>query len=151
MRRMFTMLALGALFVAGCGDDAAAPDADETPPGATETTADDGVGSVSFAGVQDGDTVTSPVRVDMNAEGIEIEPAGEVRPNAGHFHVMVDTDCVEPGETIPDDAQHLHFGDGSTSAELELEPGQHSLCLQVADGEHTAMDLTDEITVTVEG
>ncbi|WP_114594048.1 DUF4399 domain-containing protein [Euzebya pacifica] len=40
--------------------------------------------------------------------------------------------------------------DGSTSAELELEPGEHTLCLQDGDGEHTALDLTDEITVTVE-
>lgn len=53
------------------------------------------------------------------------------------------------GKTIPKDDQHQHFGDGSTEAELELEPGEHTLCLQFADGAHVATGLTDEVTVTV--
>lgn len=108
-------------------------------------------GGVSFAEPQDGETVSSPVRVVMQSEEITIEEAGEVREGAGHFHIMVDVGCVEPGETIPADSeQHLHFGDGSTEATVELDPGEHTLCLQVGDGAHTALDATDEITITVE-
>lgn len=110
----------------------------------------DGGESVSFAEPSDGDSVGSPVAVQMEAGDFEIEEAGEVSEGAGHFHIMVDEPCVEAGETIPEDETHLHFGDASTEAEIELEPGEHDLCLQAGDGAHTALDVTDEITITVE-
>ncbi len=109
----------------------------------------DGNGGVSFAEPEDGQTVASPVQVRMQSEEIRIEEAGEVREGAGHFHIMVDTACVEPGETIPEDDQHLHFGDASTETTIDLDPGEHTLCLQVGNGRHTALDATDEITITV--
>ncbi|MGH2427676.1 MAG: DUF4399 domain-containing protein [Candidatus Limnocylindria bacterium] len=109
-----------------------------------------GTGGVSFAEPADGATVSSPVRLVMQSQEVTIEPAGEVQEGAGHFHVMVDVGCMEPGEVIPADDDHLHFGDGSTETSIELEPGEHTLCLQVGDGVHTALDATHEITVTVE-
>jgi hypothetical protein len=108
-----------------------------------------GGASVSITSPDDGATVESPFGVSMEAEGFTIEPAGEVREGAGHLHLMVDADCVAPGETIPEDANHLHFGDGATETELDLPPGEHTMCLQAGDGVHTALDLTDEITITV--
>ena len=63
---------------------------------------------------------------------------------------MVDTPCVTPGEVIPSDANHMHYGQGQTSTELELEAGEHTLCLQAGNGEHVALDLTDTISITVE-
>lgn len=109
-------------------------------------------GGVAFGGIADGDTVSSPVPVTFETTGdFQIIPAADGGGDgSGHMHVMVDTGCVAVGETIPDDDTHLHFGDGSTSTDLELEPGEHNLCLQAGDGEHTAMDVTDEITITVE-
>jgi len=83
------------------------------------------------------------------AEGVTIEESGEVTEGAGHYHVLVDTEPVEPGETIPSDDAHVHYGTGQTDGVLELEPGEHTLHLQVGDGEHTAMDLTDAVEVTV--
>ncbi|WP_254535074.1 DUF4399 domain-containing protein [Halomarina litorea] len=118
-------------------------------------TADGGVSlpenaSVAFVEPEDGATVTSPVQVEMQAEGFTVEPAGEVNENAGHFHVMVDAEAVPQGEVIPNDEQHIHFGDGSTTASLELEPGEHTLVLQPGNGAHEAYDVTDGITITVE-
>ncbi len=111
----------------------------------------DGTRGVSFVEPQDGATVSSPVRVVMQSEEITIEEAGEAREGAGHFHIMVDVGCVEPGETIPADSdQHLHFGDGSTETTIDLAPGEHTLCLQVGDGVHTALNATHDITITVE-
>jgi hypothetical protein len=107
--------------------------------------------SVSIASPEDGATVESPFTVSMEADGFAIEPAGEVRKDAGHFHLMVDANCVARGETIPEDANHLHLGDGSMETEVDLPPGQHTLCLQAGDGAHVALDLTDEITITVAG
>ena len=53
---------------------------------------------------------------------------------------------------IPDDPQHLHYGQGQTTVTLDLEPGEHTLRLQFADGLHTALEgeqYRDTITVVV--
>lgn len=106
--------------------------------------------AVLFQTPNDGDEVTSPVTVVMEAHGITIEPAtAGINENAGHFHIMVNVGCVAEGEVIPTDDSHRHYGMAQTEAELELEPGEHTLCLQVGDGEHVALPFTDTITVTV--
>jgi hypothetical protein len=110
-----------------------------------------GGASVSIATPEDGATVESPFTVTMEADGLTIEQAGQVREGAGHFHLMVDAGCVSPGQEIPEDESHLHFGDGSAQTELDLPAGEHTLCLQAGDGDHTGLGLTDEITITVVG
>lgn len=85
----------------------------------------------------------------MAAEGITIEEAGEVRVDAGYFHVIADDGCVEPGDAVPRDADHLHFGGGQVEGTVYLEPGSHERCLQAGDGAHIALDATDTVTVEV--
>ena len=107
---------------------------------------------VYFIEPKDGATVTSPVHVQMGAENFTVEPAGEVKAGAGHLHIMVDTDCMPVGQVIPKDETHLHYGKAQTEADLELTPGAHRLCLQAADGAHTALageSLTQVINITV--
>ncbi len=109
--------------------------------------------SVAFFDPLDGTTVSSPVEVTMTATGLIVEPSGEVNDDAGHFHILVDTDFITAGEIIPTDEKHLHYGQGQTSVSLELEPGEHTLRLQFADGLHTALDgdqYRDTITIVVE-
>ncbi|GAB4513525.1 MAG: hypothetical protein OHK0046_14310 [Anaerolineae bacterium] len=107
---------------------------------------------VHFISPEDGATVPTTFTVEMGAEGLTVEPAtGEVVEGAGHFHLLINTDFVPVGEVIPADEQHIHFGDGATVTELTLEPGEYVLRLQFADGTHTALNYTDEITITVEG
>ena len=43
----------------------------------------------------------------------------------------------------------MHFGGGQTDGVIYLEPGTHELCLQVGDGVHLALDITDQATVEV--
>jgi hypothetical protein len=108
---------------------------------------------VYFVEPADGATVSGPVNVKLAAENFTIEPAGEVKAGAGHLHIMVDTDCVAPGVIVPKDDTHLHYGQGQLEATLELAPGRHTLCLQAADGAHTALSedgLTQVINITVE-
>ena len=91
--------------------------------------------------------------VKMGAKGVAVEPTGEVNADAGHMHILVDTDFIPAGNVIPTDEQHLHFGDGSVEAELSLSSGEHTLGLQFADGAHTALDgeqFQDTIVVFVE-
>jgi len=132
--RLFTALLLPTL-LAAC-----TPAADTAP-------------RVFFTSPADGATVSSPVHVTLSAENFTVEPAGEVKTNAGHLHIMVDTDCLAPGVIIPKDDQHLHYGQAQIEADLELTPGSHTLCLQAADGLHTALPgagLSQTITVVVE-
>jgi formylglycine-generating enzyme required for sulfatase activity len=107
---------------------------------------------VRFVSPQNEATVPTTFEVEMAAQGITIEPAGEIHDNAGHFHILIDTDFVPAGELVPFDDNHLHFGQGQMTTTLELEPGVHTLRLQVANGAHQALDgpqYQDEITVTV--
>lgn len=110
--------------------------------------------SVRFVAPTDGETVSSTFTVVMAASGIQIEPAGDIHDAAGHFHILVDKDWVPAGEVIPLETEgYLHFGKAQTQAELTLEPGEHTLRLQVANGAHQALEGDEyraEITVTVE-
>ena len=68
---------------------------------------------------------------------------------------MIDTHCIDPGEMTPypPDGDHHHFLLGSTATEIELSPGEHILCFQAGDGEHTALpgdSMTDVVAITVE-
>jgi hypothetical protein len=108
--------------------------------------------AVRFVTPLDGATVPAKFAVTMAATGLTVEPAGEIKNGAGHFHILVDTDFVEAGEVIINDTQHLHYGKGQYTTTLELPPGQHVLRLQFANGAHIALPgpaYRDEITVTV--
>lgn len=131
------------LLAAACGDT------DDTADEPTSTEAPAGP-SVAFAGPSNGTSVTNPVQMKFSTVGFELEPAGEVSEGHGHLHVMVDVPCIAPGQPIPKDAQHVHFGKGQTEGAIDLAAGKHTLCLQAGDGAHMALDLTDEITVTVD-
>ena len=109
--------------------------------------------SVAFFDPLDGATVSSPLEVVMAATGLVVEPSGDINEGAGHFHILVDTDFIPAGQIIPTDEKHLHYGKGQTAIALELEPGEHTLRLQFADGAHTALEgdqYRDTITVVVE-
>lgn len=150
--RLLLMAALVATVACGPADEEVTEEVTEDagdPAGTSETGYEDA--EVSFESPSDGATVGSPVTLVMAASGVSLEPGGEVNPGAGHLHVMIDTECVPPGETVPSDESHVHFGaEPLTEREIELEPGEHTLCLQLGDGVHTATDVTETITITVE-
>ncbi|MCC6453450.1 MAG: DUF4399 domain-containing protein [Caldilineaceae bacterium] len=86
-----------------------------------------------------GATVPVTFTVVMAASGINVEPAGPVNENAGHFHLLIDEPFVAAGEIIPADDTHLHFGKAQLTTTLTLEPGSYLLRLQLADGTHHAL------------
>ena len=140
--RILLAAAALALVAAACGDT----DAPDDAAGAPEASGP----AVAFASPEDGAEVANPVAVEFTTNEFTLEPAGEVHEHAGHLHVMVDVPCVEPGQAIPRDANHIHFGKGQTEGKIDLAAGEHTLCLQAGDGAHVALDLTDEIHVTVD-
>ena len=109
-----------------------------------------------FVAPEDGDTVSSPFTVELDVENFELAEAGDPVVGEGHLHVLVDMGCLEEGELIPgpsDDAEaegYWHLGDGSTEREIDLEPGDYELCVQIGDGPHTSFGEGELIEVTVE-
>lgn len=107
---------------------------------------------VFFGNLKDGQTVTSPFKVDMGVEAMSVDTAnGIIKPASGHHHILINIDSIPMGEVIKKDSLHLHFGNAQTSAEVKLPPGKHSLTLQFADALHRSYGgrLTSKITVDV--
>jgi len=128
--RVWSIAMVAALLLVACGDD-------------------DPAASVAFAEPAAGATVHGSVPLAMTADGITIEEAGEARDGAGHFHVIADAGCLAAGTAIGKDADHIHVGAGQSEGAIYLDPGEHGLCLHVGDGVHSALDVTDTVSVTV--
>ena len=84
---------------------------------------------------KDGDTVTSPFKVQFGLSGMGVAPAGVDKPNTGHHHLIVDATLSpdELKEPIASDAKHIHFGGGQTETMVTLPPGRHTLQLVLGD------------------
>lgn len=107
---------------------------------------------VFFVNLKDGQTVTSPFKVEMGVQGLSVDTAnGILKPASGHHHILVDIDSVAREIVIPKDSVHLHFGNAQTSTEVHLPPGKHSLTLQFADALHRSYGsrLTSKVTLNV--
>jgi Domain of unknown function (DUF4399) len=130
----------------------AATTAAETPAAMPRTPSPVGA-RVFFITPADGATVSSPVHIEFGIQGMSVVPAGDTTPNSGHHHLLVDADLPDPGLPIPKDEHHIHFGDGSTSTDLQLSPGEHTLRLLLGDHLHIPHDppvVSDPITIVVQ-
>jgi hypothetical protein len=161
-----SLIILG-LLIAACGGETGTPDADraapgvagavieapaEAPPPALRTAAPDGA-RVFFITPADGDTVSGPFTVEFGIEGMQVVRAGDDTPDSGHHHLLVDAELPDLGLPVPADSNHIHFGDASTSTELDLPAGQHTLQLLLGDHLHIPHDppvVSERITITVE-
>ncbi len=111
-----------------------APPPAEAPPvaAAAPTVA----GRVFFVEPADGAKVKSPVHVKFGIEGMTVAPAGTPDLNTGHHHIIIDGAVIPAGSVVPKDDTHQHFGKGQTETDVVLTPGEHTLTLQLADGNH---------------
>jgi hypothetical protein len=148
----------------GCGQQDAAPEVEETSaaeveqavteqPAALPRSASAESARLFFITPADGETVSSPVAVEFGLEGMDVVAAGVNEAHTGHHHILVDTGLPDLGLPIPADANHIHFGDASTSTELTLEPGEHTLQLLLGDHLHIPHDppvMSETITIMVE-
>lgn len=107
---------------------------------------------VYFKNLKNGQTVKSPVKVEMGVDGLKLDTAGAIVAGTGHHHLLIDAgDSIPMGQVVPKDSTHLHFGKAQSSAEVKLAPGKHMLTLQFADGIHRSYggQLATTISVTV--
>ncbi len=110
-------------------------------------------GAVVITEPATGSTVSSPTRVCMAVDGVEVQPAKKgVNPGKGHHHLLVDVDLPSDlSKGIGKDANHVHMGDGSTCKELKLSSGKHVIRTLFADGKHVPFNpaVTSTVIVTV--
>lgn len=130
------------------------------PAMAGDTPAPEGA-AVYVANLEDGATVSSPVKVVFGLRGMGVAPAGTEKENTGHHHVLIDRPPLGEGPDgadelnygLPADDHHVHFGGGQTEVMLDLAPGEHTLQLVLGDQNHVPHDppvVSDVITITVE-
>lgn len=159
--RSSLLLSLTFLFACAGSEPASTPPAEappttSTPPAAEAPAAEPPAveappegAAIKFVEPADGATVTSPVKVVMGVDGMQVQPAGALASGTGHHHIIVDGEAPAVGEVVPKDATHIHFGDGSTETSLELSPGEHTLTLQFADGMHRSYGPALSATIKV--
>ena len=111
---------------------------------------------IFFVEPKNGASVKSPVKLKFGIENYTIAavPDGTpatARPGVGHYHVGVDTGCLEPAKTIVKGTPSwIHFGKGDSEIDMQLTPGKHKLALQLGDDLHnTVKGLCSTITVNV--
>ncbi|MEO6925192.1 MAG: DUF4399 domain-containing protein [Rhodanobacter sp.] len=143
MKRM--LLALALTGVAGIAMAADAPGLPITPaPAGAE---------VYIISPTDGATVGQHVTVRFGLKGMGVAPAGVSKDRTGHHHLLVDVKQLPAaGLPIPNDAQHIHFGGGQTETTITLEPGAHTLQLELGDVHHIPFDpplVSKRITIQV--
>ena len=140
MRRLprVSLLSTIAVVLAAC---AAAPGPNTAPTGK----------GVYFIEPADGAAVTSPFTVKFGLKGMEIKPAGEQVAGTGHHHLLINRESLAPGQIIPADDVHIHFGRGQTETQVKLPPGTYKLTMQFADGFHLSYgkDMSATLPVTV--
>ena len=100
-----------------------------------------------------GSTVSSPVKICMAVDEIEVQPAKKgVNPGKGRHHLLIDVDLPKDlSQRIGKDANHVHMGDGSTCKELKLGSGKHVIRTLFANGGHVPYNpaITSTVIVTV--
>ncbi|WP_028079704.1 DUF4399 domain-containing protein [Solimonas soli] len=107
---------------------------------------------VYFINLKDGDTVSSPVKVQFGLSNAGVAPAGMNKEGTGHHHLLIDDPTVDFTQPLPMTDQIKHFGGGQTETSLTLKPGKHTLQLLFADWKHQPFNpsvQSDKITITV--
>jgi hypothetical protein len=122
-------------------------------PGGLPRTASPQGAKVYIVSPANGATVSSPFTVVFGLSGMGIAPAGVQFENAGHHHLLIDTDVPkDAGLPLPANDNIRHFGKGQTEASITLPPGRHTLQLVLGDHLHIPFNplvASPKITITV--
>jgi Domain of unknown function (DUF4399) len=109
--------------------------------------------TVKITAPRDGDTLSGPVTIKLQATGVQIMPATVERPGTGHHHLFVDRDLKWLTDTIPRGSPGiLHLGRGQTEFVLDsLAPGPHRVIAVIADWRHIPLNplVADTVHFTV--
>jgi hypothetical protein len=149
--------AAAALLIAGSAC-AQAPSSASTPEHATTDSGSKRTSAPADAYVyigwpNDGQVLhTTHIKVWFGTRNFGVAPAGTMKPNTGHHHLLVDTALPPLDQPIPNDKNHLHFGLGQTETVIDLPPGTHTLQLLMGDADHIPHDpplMSKKITIHI--
>ena len=77
------------------------------------------------------------INVVFGSKNILIKPAGELVPNSGHHHLLINVDLLpDLSMPIPVSDQFIHFGKGQESTVIDLPKGRHKLQLILGNHVH---------------
>lgn len=92
-----------------------------------------------------------PTLVSVKVEGFRVVPAdGDNSGATGHLHVFVDREPTPVGQSIPKEPGIIHTTETSISVP-GLAPGEHTLWVVAADGNHVRFDppVMAKLTITL--
>ncbi|KUL96702.1 hypothetical protein DK26_06165 [Bosea sp. WAO] len=127
----------------------AVPQAPVGKPGRTPAPND---AAVYFIYPRNGTTIYATSTIRFGLRNMGVAPAGIIKPNTGHHHLLIDVPTPPLDVAIPSDLNHLHFGNGQTERKITLPPGRHTLQLILGDDQHVPHDppvLSERIEVFV--
>jgi hypothetical protein len=97
-------------------------------------------GKVFFKDLKDGAKLSGKafmgavaVKLQLAAEGMQVEPSGAVHQNAGHFAVGIDAQPLPLGTAIKKGSGYQAYEKGETEIQVGVKPGDHTLTLQLVD------------------
>ena len=77
------------------------------------------------------------INVVFGSKNILIKPAGELVPNSGHHHLLINVGLLpDLSMPIPASDQFIHFGKGQESTVINLPKGRHKLQLILGNHVH---------------
>ncbi len=100
----------------------------------------------------EGQKVNEHFKVQFGLKNMGVAPAGVVKTNTGHHHLLIDSKLVNTNLPIPSSKTHIHFGGGQTEAMVHLPKGPHTLQLLLGDNNHiphTPVVKSKKITIYV--
>src|SRR5215510_9981975 len=56
---------------------------------------------VFFVNLKDGQTVSSPLKFEMGAENLSVDPVGAIKAASGHHHLLIDLDSIPMNTVVP--------------------------------------------------
>ena len=106
---------------------------------------------VFFIEPKDDANVAQEFKVVMGVAGMTVKPLGDMSPDTGHHHLLINAENVPSGDVVPVDkpTQYMHFGKGQTETMVKLAPGKYKLTLQFADGAHRSYGENMRATLSV--
>jgi len=107
--------------------------------------------AVRVASPADGDTVSLPFTLRLEATGVEVLAVNGINePGKGHHHLVIDADA--PSDTLPLAPAPIviHLGNGATERVIDsLTPGPHRIIAIFAGGTHVPQTGVTRDTITV--
>jgi len=151
VRQSFAVLAGSlAVLTAACASPDKAPSADSLA-SAAAATAPAMAPSVSIVSPADGDTLTQPFTVRLEATGVEVIAAnGMSEAGKGHHHLLIDGEVPSDTLPLPPAPSVIHMGNGATERVIDsLPPGPRRIIAIFAGGDHVPMTAVKRDTITV--